>query len=628
MASGSWDYEFQSSLRMIENFRIQDLQAVLTRFSSTPLRGSTRKADLQKRVRDLLTSTNTRNAVVEYVQAINRQRSVQVAAPPAPQPQRAGVMMQQPYARPGLPQAGWPQPRIPMQNRAVPPLTTNSRQGFSSSNPMMRNQVNYNPNLFMCPSVVDPKNVHFTVLPFYEQKEVVMPHTLLPQYPKIDNGMVQHSFKFCLPRKFFNEFRVGADLPRYEVQLRMCVADASKPQSDAFPNVIRTYINQSSVQYPPLMNVQAPPGQGVGQIQKRSSRSVDITQNCIASRANEFSMIMEYQPDRHQYVFGIWVVYHLTAKALTEKIEGCCPKYYDETRNMIKKLLGGGEEDDIAMDVCRISLLCPLARILMKTPARGKSCTHLQCFDLTNYIMMNEKRANWKCPVCNRQTLPSELVVDYYFVEIINKINGQSSEVELLRDGSWKMIKEADDEDSRPSSPKRSRVEPTPTTQKTVETGRAAQNQDIITLDDSDEEDEQVPPTPAPAEPQKTGDQQPPSASTQKVAGEQNVIDKNTSGGSSVIYLSDDDSATENAPKDPAPNSSSSKPAQPQNSNSLDTSLFGGNQAGNHRPFSGELIKDSLPTSLLSNQAMADISLELVSFLQKLQHCEIDFNRI
>ncbi|CAD5206612.1 unnamed protein product [Bursaphelenchus okinawaensis] len=619
MASGSWDYEYQTCIRAIDNFRIQDLQAVLTRFSSAPLRNSTRKADLQKRLKDLLTVPATRRAAMDNILAMNRQRSVQMGStiPPV----RHGFVMQQPqYGRAGMP-SNWQQQRIPVPGRGVG--AQQIRAPYGVPNPNMRGQGNYNPGLLMNPSNIDPKAIQFTVLPFYEQKEVVMSHTLLPQYPKADNNMVHAHYKFSLPRQFIQELSGMGDLPRYEVQLRMCLADGSKHQVDAYPNIIRGYVNQSTIQFPPLMNVQAPPGQGVGQIQKRSSRSVDITQNCLHTHNNEFNLHFEWQPDRNNYVFGIWVVYHLTSNALTSKVERSCPRYYEETRTMIKQLLGGGEEDDIAMDVCRISLLCPLARIIMKRPARGKSCTHLQCFDLTNYIMMNEKRANWKCPVCNKQTLPSDLVLDDYFVEVIEKIKGQSSEVELNRDGSWRMIQDEFSDDSRPSSPKRSRMEQQASVSSAADQTKPGANQDIITLDDSDDDELQntsnaVPVTQHVSTPPVVV----PSTSVQEklTVPTQSNGDKNTSG-ESVIYLSDDDGATENAPRNQlAP---ANKPTQ--NPDLTETSIFSTADTANQ--LTNE-YKDTVPPNLLSSQAMAEISLELISFLQKLQNCERDYNRV
>ena len=38
----------------------------------------------------------------------------------------------------------------------------------------------------------------------------------------------------------------------------------------------------------------------------------------------------------------------------------------------------------------------------MTTPCRSSTCDHLQCFDASLYLMMNEKKPKWVCPVCNK----------------------------------------------------------------------------------------------------------------------------------------------------------------------------------------------------------------------------------
>lgn len=109
------------------------------------------------------------------------------------------------------------------------------------------------------------------------------------------------------------------------------------------------------------MNVQPQPGQSMSTSQKRVSRPVDVSSQCQISKSGNCSFSMEWTPDRNQYVFGLWLVYHLSNQLLAENILNSCQKYNAETKMMITRLLGGAEEDDIAMDTCKISLLCPVS---------------------------------------------------------------------------------------------------------------------------------------------------------------------------------------------------------------------------------------------------------------------------
>ena len=52
-----------------------------------------------------------------------------------------------------------------------------------------------------------------------------------------------------------------------------------------------------------------------------------------------------------------------------------------------------------------ITLMCPITKTRIRQPIRGKNCTHLQCFDLANYVKSNYTLRKWRCPLCNKPTL-------------------------------------------------------------------------------------------------------------------------------------------------------------------------------------------------------------------------------
>lgn len=45
-------------------------------------------------------------------------------------------------------------------------------------------------------------------------------------------------------------------------------------------------------------------------------------------------------------------------------------------------------------------------------PCRALTCSHLQCFDATLYIQMNEKKPTWVCPVCDKKAPYEHLIID------------------------------------------------------------------------------------------------------------------------------------------------------------------------------------------------------------------------
>src|SRR5688572_30627779 len=48
----------------------------------------------------------------------------------------------------------------------------------------------------------------------------------------------------------------------------------------------------------------------------------------------------------------------------------------------------------------------------MQIPCRSSTCEHLQCFDGWAFILMNEKKPSWICPICDRPAKLNSLVVD------------------------------------------------------------------------------------------------------------------------------------------------------------------------------------------------------------------------
>jgi len=63
----------------------------------------------------------------------------------------------------------------------------------------------------------------------------------------------------------------------------------------------------------------------------------------------------------------------------------------------------------------------------MSFPGRGRFCNHLDCFDIENYLKINENKSleptfQWKCPICRQTVLWNELDLDLYVNEILNLI--------------------------------------------------------------------------------------------------------------------------------------------------------------------------------------------------------------
>ena len=73
----------------------------------------------------------------------------------------------------------------------------------------------------------------------------------------------------------------------------------------------------------------------------------------------------------------------------------------------------GDDDDDLQIqNTLPVQLLCPLSKCRIKLPVRGQKCQHIQCYDADTYLLINERKPTWKCPVCDSLAPFDELFVD------------------------------------------------------------------------------------------------------------------------------------------------------------------------------------------------------------------------
>ncbi|KAI4315471.1 hypothetical protein L6164_028275 [Bauhinia variegata] len=101
-------------------------------------------------------------------------------------------------------------------------------------------------------------------------------------------------------------------------------------------------------------------------------------------------------------------------------------------------------DSDIIEGPSRISLNCPISFSRIKTPVKGRSCKHLQCFDFSNFIDINSRRPSWRCPHCNQYVCYTDICLDRNMVEVLKDVGENIVEVIVCADGSWKAVLEND----------------------------------------------------------------------------------------------------------------------------------------------------------------------------------------
>ncbi|XP_062897879.1 E3 SUMO-protein ligase PIAS3-like isoform X2 [Mobula hypostoma] len=172
-----------------------------------------------------------------------------------------------------------------------------------------------------------------------------------------------------------------------QVQLRFCLCETSCPQEDYFPPNLFVKVNGKLC---PLPN----------------------------------------------YSVSVYLVKQLTSATLLQRLRAKGIRNPDHSRALIKEKLTADPDSEIATTSLRVSLICPLGKTRLHVPCRALTCTHLQCFDAALYLQMNEKKATWVCPVCDKKAPYESLIIDGLFMEILNLCT-HCDEILFKENGSW-----------------------------------------------------------------------------------------------------------------------------------------------------------------------------------------------
>lgn len=185
----------------------------------------------------------------------------------------------------------------------------------------------------------------------------------------------------------------------------------------------------------------------------RPGREIDITPCCMFNPAlkNEITMTwfcrqdnatLQQQYSNAQYALHVFLVKHLTVDDLYEQIKNKKTRFYrDDTMKLLAKAMAIDRDLGLEVSDQKLKLKCPIDQRRLRTPVRATTCQHIQCFDLTNYITINEKAAKWTCPVCNKIASYDDLQIDAYTESILNSIQNEDiNEISIDSQCNWRPV--------------------------------------------------------------------------------------------------------------------------------------------------------------------------------------------
>ncbi|XP_045452487.1 E3 SUMO-protein ligase PIAS3 [Melitaea cinxia] len=284
-------------------------------------------------------------------------------------------------------------------------------------------------------------DVKFKKLPFYDVlAELMKPSTMMPMQA---GRMQEGTFVFHLTPQQATEIASGKDIVGtsnkldyvIQAQLRFCLLETSCEQEDHFPPSVNVKVNNKMCPLPNPIPTNKPTPEP-----KRPPRPVNISSLVKLSPTVPNTIHVTWATDfTRGFALGVFMVRKLTSAELLQRLKNKGTKNADYTRSLIKEKLSEDYDNEIATTSLRVSLMCPLGKMRMSCPCRPANCPHLQCFDASLFLQMNERKPTWLCPVCDRPAPYDSLVVDGYFQEVLTspRLASECNEIQLHADGSW-----------------------------------------------------------------------------------------------------------------------------------------------------------------------------------------------
>ncbi|XP_077988853.1 E3 SUMO-protein ligase PIAS2-like [Glandiceps talaboti] len=274
-------------------------------------------------------------------------------------------------------------------------------------------------------------------LPFYDVlDELIKPTSLVPRG---SSKFQETYYTFHLSPLQVNQIQSSRDMRQsarieypVQVQLRFCLAETSCEQDDHYPPSLCVKVNGKMCPLPGFL-----PQTKAGQEPKRPSRAVNITTLSRLSPTVPNHIYVSWASEYgRSYAIAVRLVKQLTSECLLQRLRSKGIRNADHSRAMIKEKLVQDPDSEIATTNLRVSLLCPLGKMRICLPCRSLTCTHVQCFDASLYLQMNEKKPTWICPVCDKKAPFDSLVIDGLFTEILHT-SPLSDDIQFAQDGSW-----------------------------------------------------------------------------------------------------------------------------------------------------------------------------------------------
>ncbi|CAK7265023.1 E3 SUMO-protein ligase pli1 [Sporothrix epigloea] len=211
-----------------------------------------------------------------------------------------------------------------------------------------------------------------------------------------------------------------------------CAANNYDVQDIAFPYQCEIKVNGGEIKAN-LRGLKNKPG---------STRPVDIT-SFLRLKPPGYGNSLEftYALTVKRFYLALYICKTFSAATLASKIE---KRSRITKESVIREVTKQAQDPDIVATSLVLSLKCPLTYMRLSLPVRASTCKHIQCFDATSYLQLQEQGPQWLCPICSKSAPYEALAVDEYVKDILEKTPTELDQVAIDPDGTWHTEKTQD----------------------------------------------------------------------------------------------------------------------------------------------------------------------------------------
>ncbi|VBB76459.1 Putative protein of unknown function [Podospora comata] len=253
--------------------------------------------------------------------------------------------------------------------------------------------------------------------------------------------------------------------------------------------------------------------------------ATELTDHVVCG-SNKLSIVVPVSGEKsgeHSYVIAVEVIETVGERTAVRRAwdNGLLPE--EHTLQIIRKRLTPVSDDDgliIEAPDLPIDMADPFTAKMFAVPARGASCTHLECFDLLTWLETRPSKPTtkcfhsitpgcgcpssiqsepsnpdkWRCPICLQDARPNSLRIDGFLCGVREQLAQQNKlqtkSIHVKADGTWTAVVESDDDDLSEtdtpaavpsgSSTRKRKASSTPTTARRLEVRREVE---VIEID-------------------------------------------------------------------------------------------------------------------------------------------------